>query len=428
MSLSAIDKIGRRLLPLLFALYFVNFLDRVNVGYAALQMNGDLGFTPAVYGLGASIFFLGYFFLEIPSNWITTKIGARKWLARIAITWGVAACAMAFVQNQPGFYALRFILGVAEAGFVPAMLFYVASWFPQASRANAVAQLWTATAFALIFGGPLSALTLSISGAGLHGWQWMFLIEGVPSIVLGLLTLKYLPDDIASAAWLEPAERDDLARTLAAENAAVRTHGVAEFRAALAKPIVWGFSITYYFLGIGFFGITFWLPQIVKQFSGLGPVETSLVSSVPFIFAAIAMLIVGRRSRTATDHRMTFVIGTLIGAAGVLASTFSANAWISLIALTIGAMGIWSVVAIFWAASTRRMAGTGAAAGFALMNTIGALGGFTGPYMIGLVRGATGSFTIALIVIAVALLVCALLALVMMRLPANTARPATVPV
>jgi ACS family tartrate transporter-like MFS transporter len=420
---SVIAKVSARLLPLLFLLYFVNFLDRVNVGYAALQMNGDLGFTPEVYGLGASIFFLGYFFFEIPSNWMSTRVGARKWLARITLSWGIVACAMALVRTPGIFYVLRFLLGVAEAGFVPALLLYVSTWFPLAERANAVAKLWSSTAVALVFGGPLSALMLSIGGP-LRGWQWMFLLEGIPAIALGFIVYRYLPDDVSGAAWLTPAERTTLSDALTQDDIQTKPHAVADFRAALVRPIVWGYAITYFCLGIGFFGITFWLPQIVKQLSGFNAVQTSLLSAVPFVFAAAAMLYVGARSNRSTERRFVFIGGCLIGALGVLGSALTADPWLSLSALTIGAMGIWSVVAIFWSSASGRMSGSGTAGGLALINSIGGLGGFTGPYMIGIVRGATHSFAPALMVIAVALVVCAALAYVMMRVPGAAPRAA----
>jgi len=423
---TVIAKISARLLPLLFLLYFVNFLDRVNVGYAALQMNADLGFTPDVYGLAAGIFFLGYFFFEIPSNWMSTRVGARIWLARITISWGIVACLMAFVRNPVTFFALRFLLGVAEAGFVPALLLYVSTWFPLASRANAVAKLWTSTALALVLGGPLSALLLSIGGP-LHGWQWMFVLEGIPSVLLGFVVLGSLPDDVRGAQWLTAGERATLGAALAQDDADTKGAAVADFREALLRPIVWGYAITYFCLGIGFFGITFWLPQIVKQLSGLNAVQTSLLSAVPFVFAAAAMLYVGARSDRSRERRGVFVTGCLIGAAGVFGSAMTGNPWASLTLLTIGAMGIWSVVAIFWSSASGRLTGTGTAGGLALINSIGGLGGFTGPYMIGLVRGATHSFAPALVAIAFALVVCSALAAAMMRGPDTAARAVTTP-
>ena len=423
---AALVKAGTRVIPILFILYFVNFLDRVNVSFAALQMNGDLGFTPAVYGLGASMFFLGYFFFEVPSNWVAARVGARAWLVRITVSWGIIACLMALVKNPTAFYVLRLLLGVAEAGFVPALLLYTAAWFPQAERANAVARLWSSTAFALILGGPFSALLLTLGGP-LRGWQWMFLCEGVPAIALGFVLMRVLPASPATAAWLTEPERTALTAALAHDDAAARVHGVADFRLALVRPLMWGYAVTYLFLGVGFFGITFWLPQIVKQLSGLNAIDTSLLTAVPYIFAAAAMLIVGSRRRAPEELRRIFVTGCLIGAAGVCASALTANPWLSLTALTIGAMGIWSVVAIIWASASWRLAGTGAAAGLALINAIGGLGGFAGPYMIGLVKGATGSFTLALFIIAAALVVCGALAFGVMRLPAQRITGAEVP-
>lgn len=404
-----IARLNRRIIPLFLVIYVVNFLDRVNIGFASLQMNGELGFGPAVYGLGAGIFFIGYFLFEVPSNMMLTRVGARYWLTRIMVTWGIVSAATAFVTTPTAFYVVRFLLGVTEAGFVPALLIYIDQWYPQSERASAVARIWSATAIAVIIGGPISSLLLLMDGiGGFAGWQWMFIVEALPAIILGVLLITMLTDRPEQAMWLTPEQRRWLADTLASEAADKQARGAAtSFAAAFREPRVWVLSLLYFCLGIGFFGVTLWLPQIVKQLSGLSNVQVSLVTSIPFVAAVVAMLITGRLSDRSGERRRYVVGGTIVAAIGFTASGFAPHAVLALAAISIGAMGLWSVIGIFWQLPAAFLTGAAAAAGVAVINSCGSLGGFVGPYLIGLVRSSGVGFGPAMAFIGLAMLVAA---------------------
>src|SRR5512145_1631628 len=293
---SAIRKASRRLIPFLVLCYAVNFLDRVNVGFAALSMNEDLGFTPEIFGFGAGIFFVGYILFEIPSNLALHKFGARIWIARIMISWGLVATAMGFVAGETSFYALRFALGVAEAGFFPGIILYLTYWFPKAERARTVSLFMTAVPIATVFGGPLSGALLGLHGlAGVEGWRWLFVIEGVPAVVLGLIALRFLTDRPKDAEWLSPEERDALEQRLAAEAEETRTHGYSGIGEALANPRVIQLGLIYFCLVVGLYGIGFWMPQVLQTF-GLSNLAIGFLTAIPYLIAAIGMVIAGRHS------------------------------------------------------------------------------------------------------------------------------------
>lgn len=409
----AVGRVARRLMPLLFAAYLVNFLDRVNVGFAALQMNERLDFGPAVFGFGAGVFFLGYFLFEVPSNLVLVRVGARRWLARIMLSWGVVSAATALATGPTSFYALRFALGVAEAGFVPALLVVIATWFPEERRASAVAVVWSATAAALVLGGPLSAAILALDGRlGLQGWQWLFALEALPAVLLAPVLLRLLPDRVEDAKWMPGDERAWLSTRLAAERARRVAGGASEAAlAGLARREPWLLGLLYFFLGIGFFGITFWLPQVVRQLSGLGDAATALVSAVPFAGAAAAMLLVARLSDRTGRRRVYVVTGALIAAAGFGFSAVTASPLLSLTLLSVGAAGLWSVIGVFWQLPSRYLTGAAAAVGMAAINACGSLGGFVGPYAVGLLRAGGGDFRSALAMVALAMLAAATVAL-----------------
>ena len=299
----ALAKATRRLIPFMFVLYVVAYLDRINVGFAALQMRADLGFDDRVYGFGAGIFFVGYFLFEVPSNLVLERVGARLWIARIMVTWGVIASAMMVVRGAQSFYLLRFLLGLAEAGFFPGMILYLTYWFPAAERAHAVARFITATAIAGVVGGPISGALLAMDGlGGLRGWEWLFLAEGLPAVGLGLAVLAYLPDGPASASWLTPEERRSLAARLAPDQA-IEAHHAATLAGALADRRVWRLAVLYFVLVTGLYGVGLWLPQIVKGLSGLGDVMVGIVSAVPYVAAAAGMVLVGRHSDRTGERR-----------------------------------------------------------------------------------------------------------------------------
>jgi ACS family tartrate transporter-like MFS transporter len=367
-----------------------------------------------VFGLGAGIFFIGYFIFEIPSNLIMQRVGARVWMARILVTWGVISSAMMFVNGTLTFYILRFLLGLAEAGFFPGMILYLTYWFPAEARGRAVARFMTATAMAGVIGGPVSGLLLRMDGiGGLAGWQWLFLIEGLPAVLLGFVTLVYLPDSPKSARWLTADEKAWIDAKLAGEREEVVRHGHVSLAGALASGRVWTLSFIYFSVIISFYGISLWLPQIVQSFSGMTDVMVGFVSAIPYLAAAIGMVIIGKSSDRRGDRRWHVALSALTGTAGLIGAAFLGLPAAELSALALAAVGIWGTLGPFWAMSSRMLTGTGAAAGIALINSVGNLGGFAGPYLIGLVRDRTNSFAGALIVLALFPLMGAVVTLTM---------------
>jgi MFS transporter, ACS family, tartrate transporter len=398
------SKIRLRLIPFMFVLYVVAYLDRVNVGFAALQMEKDLGFGPQVYGRGAGIFFLGYTLFEVPSNLLMARVGARLWIARIMIVWGIVSAGMMFVDSVPLFYASRFLLGVAEAGFFPGMILYLTYWFPAAERAKAIAQFMTGTAIANIIGGPLSGLLLTLNGTlGLAGWQWVFLVEGIPAVLLGFFVLYYLTEGPAEAHWLTADERKWLIARMDADRAAsVSGHDSSSLKAALTSPRVWYFGLLYFTIVVGFYGITFWLPQILKNLSGSSDLMVGLISAVPYVLAAIVMVVVATSSDRAGERRWHVAIPSFVSAVGLILSAATSDPLLSLLALSLAAAGIWGALGPFWSLPTAFLTGTAAAGGIALINSLGNLGGFVSPMLIGEIRARTDSFALALFVLAAA--------------------------
>jgi D-galactonate transporter len=412
---SAIRKAYGRLIPFLFILYVGAYLDRINVGFAALQMKQDLSFSDSVYGLGAGIFFLGYFVFEVPSNLILARVGARIWIARIMITWAVISAATAFVQTPLQFYGIRFLLGVAEAGFFPGIIFYLSSWFPTKERASAVSRFMTAVAVAGIIGGPMSGALLKLDGvAGIAGWQWLFLLEGVPSLVLGILVLRYLPDRPAKALWLTEPEREALSERIR-EDAEATQSGHLGLRQVLVHGTVWRLAALYFTLTMGLYSISMWLPEILKGMSGLGNTAVALISSIPYLAAALAMVAVARHSDRKNERRLHAAAMAGVGALGLALSALPLPPVLGVLALCLAAVGVLSAFGPFWALPTAFLAGPAAAAGIALINSVGNLGGFAGPYLIGRVRDATGSFAGSLLTIAGMLLVGSALAISLRR-------------
>ena len=394
-------KVTLRLIPFMFLLYIVAYLDRVNVSFAALQMNSALDFSAEIYSLGAGIFFIGYFLFEVPSNLILHRVGARIWMARILITWGIISSAMMFVQGTVSFYALRFLLGVAEAGFFPGMILYLTYWFPAQARGRAVARFMTATAIAGVIGGPISGVLLQMDGiGGLGGWQWLFLIEGIPAVILGFVTLVYLPNGPNNAKWLLPEEKKWIAARLEHERQQTAAHGDHSISAALRSGRVWTFAAIYFAVIMSFYGVTFWLPQIVSAFSGASNLVVGFITAVPWIGATLGMVLLSRNSDLKGERRRHVALSAVAGAIGLIAAGLINNPVLELAALSLAAAGIWGTLGPFWAMSSESLAGTGAAAGIALINSVGNLGGFLGPYLIGWIRSRTGSFTLALIALA----------------------------
>ena len=405
---SALAKARRRLLPFLFLLYVVSYLDRVNVGFAALQMNAALGFSDVTYSLGASVFFLSYTLFEIPSNVILARVGPRLWIARIMITWGIVSAAMMFVRGAPGFYALRFMLGAAEAGFFPGIIFCLTRWFPSAERARAIAGFMTAVVVAGIVGGPLSSLLLSFDGvAGLAGWQWLFVLEGLPAIVLGAIVLGVLPDRPSDASWLTgltQAERRALTSCLDEEAATrTRTTVVRSLGGAMRSGRVWWLAAVYFTIPVALYAMGFWLPQIVRSASGGGNAEVGILSAVPYAVAAIGMVVVGRHSDRVGERRWHIAVAAAVGGVSFGAAAFLHGTVPSLVALSLAMAGLASMFGPFWALATSFLDGIGAAAGIALVNSVGNIGGFVGPNIIGYIRQTTHSFAAGLVIVGVIL-------------------------
>jgi ACS family tartrate transporter-like MFS transporter len=422
---SALRKVRWRLIPFLFLLYVIAYLDRVNVGFASLDMNRDLGFSAAVYGMGSGIFFLSYTLLEVPSNLMLARIGARVWIARIMLTWGVMSTAMIFVGGPISFYVLRFLLGAAEAGFFPGLILYLTHWFPARDRARAVALFMTATAIAGVVGAPLSSALLQLDGAwGLRGWQWLFLIEGLPAILLAPVVLRYLTEHPSEATWLTAEERGWLAREMHAEHADT-AHAIVTLRGALTSARLWIVSLPYFAIVIAFYGITFWLPQIVQRSSGLGSATVVLLTAIPYVSAAIGMVLIGSSSDRTGERRWHVAVPCLIGALGFVLTVLAPQTpTASLITLSIAAFGIWGTLGPFWTLPTAFLRGSAAAGGIALVNSIGNVGGFVGPFLMGWIRQATGGFSAGLLTLAVILVCGAGLVLSIRTGPAKHSRPA----
>ncbi len=401
----------RRLIPFLFLLYVVSYLDRINVGFAALQMNRELGLSSTVYGLGAGIFFLSYVLFEVPSNLVLDRVGVRLWIARIMITWGLISSAMMFVRGPRSFYLLRFLLGAAEAGFLPGIILYLTRWFPSDERAHAVAWFMTATALAGVIGAPLSGVFLALDGAaGLAGWQWLFLLEGVPAVLLGILVPVYLPERPANARWLTPEEREWLTARVSAEDEAARERGHHQLGPALRSLQVWLLGCVYFCLVLALYGIGFWLPQIVQALSGLPTFSVVSLSALPYAAAAATMVLIARQADRSGAYRAWVARCAAVGAAAFILATLVSGPALSLAAISIAAVGIWGCFGPFWSLPAAFLSGPAAAAGIALVNSIGNVGGFVGPYVVGYVHDVTGSFTAALAVLGLSLAIAAALA------------------
>ena len=398
---STLKKIGGRVIPFLAVLYFAAFIDRVNVGFAAPGMARDLGFSAYVYGLGAGIFFIGYVLFEVPSNLALHRFGGRRWIARIMITWAIIAAAMAFVRGPTSFYIVRFLLGVAEAGFFPGVVYYLTHWVPAAQRARLIGLFMTAIPISTALGGPISSAVLHLDGAlGLAGWQWLFLTETIPSLVLGVLTLIYLPDKPADAAWLTNDEKAWLTGALAAEAAHRRSRHGAESLKMLLDPRVLALGLAYFGVELGLYGVILWVPQIFAN-AGVPAAMTGYVTAIPYAIAAVAMVWWCRRSDKARERPLHILAASMVGFLGLAASAFLAHSLaLSVVAITLGAAGTLAILPIFWTLPTSTLRGPAAAGGIALINAIGNVGGFAGPFVIGWIKEATGNFTYGLLVVA----------------------------
>jgi ACS family tartrate transporter-like MFS transporter len=408
-EIRTIAKVTRRLVPFLMACYFIAYLDRVNVSFAALEMNQDLGLSQTAFGLGAGIFFIAYFIFEVPSNLLLERFGARKWIARIMLSWGILSGTMAFIPaiaratglgNENSFYLLRVLLGAAEAGFFPGIIFYLTLWFPAQYRARIVGYFMAAIPLSTVIGAPISGVLLYLHGGlGLAGWQWLFVIEAVPAIILAGVVFFYLTDWPADAAWLAPEERTWLAGRLELEQCqrqAVRDYSV---RQSLVNPRVLGLSLVYFGAVATNYGLSFFLPQIVKAF-GLNIFLTTLISATPYAVGLIGMVWWGRRSDRVVERRFHAAFPLFIAAAGIAVSTALDNPTLKMLSLCVAGFGIFANLPVFWTLPTAFLSGAAAAAGIAVINSIGNLAGFAGPFAMGWIRDQTGSYAGGLLLLA----------------------------
>jgi ACS family tartrate transporter-like MFS transporter len=420
-------KITLRIVPFVMLLYFIAFIDRVNIGFAALTMNKDLGFSPTVFGFGAGIFFLGYFLFEVPSNLVLDKVGARIWIARVMITWGLISGAMAFVQGAASFYALRFLLGAAEAGFFPGIILYLSYWFPARQRAAVTAIFMAAAPLSTVLGSPVSGALLEMHGLlGLSGWQWMFIVEAVPAVILSVVVLFYMTDRPAQAKWLNDDERHWLVTTMnaeAAKKAGTASHsvwrGLADLRVIALSLVYFGTSAGLYTLGI-------WAPQIIKEF-GLSSLQVGFLNALPGVVAVAAMVLWARHSDRSGERTWHVVGACLLASLGLVLAGFAGSVIAVLLALTLVNVGISSAKPPLWSMPTLFLSGSAAAAGIATINSIGNLGGFVGPAMIGWIKDLTGSFQGGLFFVAGLLVLSAILTLVLARSQRTSAAAAALP-
>lgn len=400
MGSTALRKVAWRLIPFLGVLYFFAFLDRVNVGFAALTMNADLGISAAAFGIGSGIFFIGYVLFEVPSNVMLERFGARIWIARIMISWGVLSAAMAFVQGPKSFYTVRFLLGIAEAGFFPGIIFYLTCWFPSQHRARIIALFMIALPLSSVIGAPLSTSLLGIDAAGFKGWQWMFLIEAIPTIVLGFVVLMVLPDGPADAKWLDDGEKRWLQAELAREHThSTHDHG-SSLREALTMPRVWRHGLVYFCILVGLYGFSFWLPQIIASLGNMTNVQVGLFTMIPYSLACIGLVLWGRHSDATEERSWHVALPMLLGAAALTVSGWATAPFIGFAALCLAAVGIYAGLPSFWALASRGLQGAAAAGAIALINSLGNFGGFLGPAAIGMAKTYTDSYAASLLLIA----------------------------
>jgi D-galactonate transporter len=398
---STLAKVTKRLVPFLIICYFVAYLDRVNVGFAALTMNQDLGLSQTAFGFGAGIFFIAYFIFEVPSNLLLERFGARKWIARIMLSWGILSGLMAFIPdiaratglgNENSFYLIRVLLGAAEAGFFPGIIFYLTLWFPSEYRARIVGYFMAAIPLSTVIGAPISGLLLNLHGGlGLAGWQWLFIIEAVPAIILAGVVFFYLTDRPADAAWLAADERKWLAERLTLEQKqreAVHEYTVAQ---ALVNPRVIGLSLVYFGAVATNYGLGFFLPQIVKAF-GLTTFMTTVVAAAPYAVGLVAMVWWGRRSDRVAERRFHTAFPLFVAAAGIAVSTALDDPTLKMLSFCVAGFGIFACLPVFWTLPTAFLSGAAAAAGIAVINSIGNLAGFAGPFAMGWIKDHTGSY------------------------------------
>lgn len=408
---SAFAKATLRLVPFLFLCYLAAYLDRINVAFAKLQMLNDLGFNEAIYGFGASVFFIGYLIFEVPSNLLLLRVGPRRWIARIMVTWGVISAGMMFVHTPTQFYVMRFLLGVAEAGFFPAIVLYLTYWFPASRRSKVTALFMTGIPMSGVIGGPLSGwLMTQLGGAhGMAGWQWLFLLEGIPTIILGVIAFFYLDDKIQDANWLTESQKTAIEQKLKDEAPKGALHSALD---GLLNPKILLVSGIYFFYTMGLYGVSFWLPTLIKSSGVSDPLNVGLLTAIPYAAGAIAMIAVSQSSDRTGERRWHLIVPGLVGAVGLALSVAFANSTLlAMVGLTIGTMGVMTTISQFWVLPPAFLGGAAAAAGLALANSVGSISGVVSPSLIGVIKNATGSAGAGVLVLSVSLLVGGVLVL-----------------
>jgi MFS transporter, ACS family, tartrate transporter len=398
-----------RLIPFIFLCYVVAYVDRVNIGFAAADMQRDLRLSDDVYGFGAGLFFLGYFLFEIPSNLILERVGARLWIARIMLVWGFISMATVWVKDAPTFYALRVLLGVAEAGFFPGMVLYLTYWIPARQRARAGALFMTAAPVSMMIGAPVSEALLRLDGlAGLHGWQWLFLAEGCPAVLLGIVAFFYLTDRPEKARWLAPADREWLGRHMEREHAERARHGSGLRHILSGKVLL--LCLIFFLNTFATYGVFLFLPKMLREASGFGGFKLSAITAIPFAVALVGMVLIGRHSDRTGERKQHVAACALTGALGLaLAAASRESVPMIVLSFTIAQLGQRAIQSVFWAIPPAFLGGTAAAAGIAMVNAVGNLGGFVGPWTVGYLRRWSESYTAGLLLMAAALVLEAVL-------------------
>jgi len=401
-----------RLMPFLFLLYIVAYLDRINVGFAILQMRGQLHLSDAAYGRAAGMFFAGYFFFQVPSNLVLERVGVRRWIAGLMIAWGLVSCSMIFIRGPVSFYVLRFLLGATEAGFFPGMILYMRQWFPVNARARAVAWFMTANPLAGVVGSPVSGLLLGMHGGGLSGWQWLFVMEASPAIVLGATVYWVLTDRPQNARWLPDEQRRWLLETLENEQSEDSRTKTGSFWPALTSGRVWLLSVVYFTLPACMYGVTLWLPTAIEGLLGMNNAKTGVVVAIPYLATAVAMVLWGNSSDRRGERRWHTALAAFVGAAALLVAAWGGGPVVVIAGMSLGMLSAQTMSGPFWAMATSPMNGRAAAASIAVINSLGNLGGYFGPYIIGLARSANGGFRGGLLAIAAVMVVSGAAALV----------------
>ncbi|WP_216901536.1 MFS transporter [Nocardia alni] len=421
---STIRKMYRRLIPLLFAMVFFSYLDRSNIGYGQLDMGKQLGFGPAVFGFAGSIFFVGYMVMQIPSNLILYRLGARRWISILLIAWGAVAATLAFVSGDTGLYVMRFLLGLMEAGLLPGIAIYATTWFPAAYRARAVSGYIVGGTFATVLGGPLSTslMTYANNLFGLRGWQWMFLIEGAAAVVVGIVAVRVMTERPADAAWLTPEEKSWLAAAHEADRNS--RDNSASFLRMLTDARMWSLSVLFGCVLVGIYGLMLWLPQIIKDFGHLSNIQVGFLAAVPPLLGVAGTFIVGVSSDRTGDRKKHLAAVCGLTALAIAGSAYAPSPVVAYVLLCVAGLCIYAVTPLFWSLASSFTVGAAGAATVALINCIAQFGGVIGPWSIGLVRSSTGNFALALVTIAGFLLVTTIIALAMpVRRESATALP-----